>query len=132
MLLTFTWNPDRFIFTIPYIDRPIAWYGALFVSGFITSYYVLIPLLIKHYAFSKNEAKVFLDRFCWYCILGTIVGARLGYILFYALPSFLKNPLDVFQVWKGGLASHGGVIGIAVALVFFRKSIKKSYPHITH
>ena len=62
-----------------------------------------------------------------YVVLGTIIGARLGHILFYDLKDYLADPIEIFKVWHGGLASHGGAIGILIGTYLFCKKYKIDY-----
>jgi phosphatidylglycerol:prolipoprotein diacylglycerol transferase len=64
-------------------------------------------------------------------VLGVIVGGRLGYVLFYKPDYYLQHPLEAFMVWKGGMASHGGIIGVIVAMAWFAKSRGKSFLKLT-
>ncbi|MCH9633711.1 MAG: Phosphatidylglycerol--prolipoprotein diacylglyceryl transferase [Chlamydiae bacterium] len=82
-----------------------------------------------------KDSDQFLDSMTGYLIVGVIVGARLGYVFFYGWPFFRENPLDIFKIWEGGLASHGACIGILMALFLFVKRIAKttlnfSYLHL--
>lgn len=88
---------------LPLLDRP-----ALERSGFIRS--------------NKAKAKIFCERLSIHVIVGAVLGARLGHLLFYEqLSDLIKDPLLVFRVWEGGLASHGGIAGIFISLVLFAK-----------
>ncbi len=107
---------------------PVAlrWYGLMYAGGFAASY-----LLVRHQiqrinqgakakGRGKEEAAIripdaFLDSLYTYLILGLIIGARIGYILFYDLKSYLNNPLEIFAVWHGGMSFHGGAIGSLLA-----------------
>lgn len=76
-----------------------------------------------------KELSIFLaDKITWYVTIGTLVGARLGEIFFYDWPHYRDNPLSIFKIWEGGLASHGGTVGILLALILFRKSIYRNFP----
>jgi prolipoprotein diacylglyceryl transferase len=68
-----------------------------------------------------------LEQFSVYMIFGTVIGARLGHCLFYNPEYYLSNPIEIFKVWEGGLASHGAAIGILTAIYLFSKK-KKNYP----
>jgi phosphatidylglycerol---prolipoprotein diacylglyceryl transferase len=117
-LAAFFWDPAREMlpFNLPLLDRPILWYGFLYALGFLLSYFALYFLLKKISSFAK-EAKAFAERITFYAVMGTVIGARLGDILFYQNLSHLsQDPLMVIRVWEGGLASHGGVVGILAAL----------------
>lgn len=215
----FYWNPSREIFTVPILDRPITWYGVLFVLGFILGYFLIIPhftrllyqsgslspLDIKDWrglihalnqqeasdpllgqiwrsfpASIKNRLKewmpgdqiddslkkgiltslngllqseriersdleaffnpfiqsakqtsyILADRLCWFLVIGTVVGARLGVVLFYDWAYYVQHPIDIFKVWNGGLASHGGTLGVVVAAYCYVLYIRKWVPSI--
>jgi phosphatidylglycerol:prolipoprotein diacylglycerol transferase len=60
-----------------------------------------------------------LDNLLFYCVLGTIIGGRIGYMLFYGSEQLLANPLVVFRIWEGGMSFHGGLLGVIVAMVVY-------------
>lgn len=98
----------------------VQWYGVMYALGFAASY-----LLVKYQVRKKNQeaggkdkgedaamfSPAFLDSLYTYLILGLIIGARLGYILFYDLAAYIQHPLEIFAVWHGGMSFHGGLIG---------------------
>jgi phosphatidylglycerol:prolipoprotein diacylglycerol transferase len=72
-----------------------------------------------------RKATLITDKLVIYMLIGTIVGARVGHFLFYENPSdYLEDPLEIFRVWEGGLASHGAAIGIIISLVLFSRRIR--------
>lgn len=80
----------------------------------------------------KWRAKDFAEKLILYVIGATIIGARLGHVLFYeSFSEYLSHPLSFFKTWEGGLASHGGVVAIIIALWLFRRSSRKKYPDFT-
>ena len=121
MLDYINWNLSPEIFSIGKFE--LRYYGILFAGGFILGYYIM------QYVFKKENIPMKeLDRITTYAVVATIIGARLGHILFYDFESYMENPIEILKVWHGGLASHGGTIGLLIALYFFsRKSKKKSY-----
>lgn len=120
-LLSFLiWSPDPDMFTIPVIDRPVRWYGLLFALGFIISQQILMWIFRKD---GKPEKAV--ETLTVYMVVATVVGARLGHCLFYAPEYYLSDPIKILYVWEGGLASHGGAIGILVALWLFARKYKE-------
>ncbi len=214
------WNPPRDAFTIPLLDRPIAWYGILFVLGFILGYFLIIPLLSRllyqaktlstldiinwtsfieclqkgdsshplaaqllskldaslkvqiktidpqlplddalkqgllkalndllrhqqiqredleknfpHFIAPVSQISFFLtDRLCWFLVLGTVIGARLGEVIFYEWSYYQNHPFEIFKIWKGGLASHGGTTGIAIALYLYVLYVRKWVPSLS-
>jgi phosphatidylglycerol:prolipoprotein diacylglycerol transferase len=71
------------------------------------------------------------DRLTWFVVLGTLIGARLGDVFFYDWPYFKEHLLEIFMVWKGGLASHGGVVGVLIGVYLYSRFVLKSFPEIT-
>ena len=187
------WDPSRDFFILPFLNRPVAWYGVLFALGFWIGYQVLywmykrslsralqpqdithwegiitalqkgqmpevwqeldpvlkkrlsafglkqniepgwkmtlLPLLdrkeLERLGFAvthKAKAKAFCEKLSIYVIIGAVVGARLGHLLFYEpFHELIRDPLVVLRIWEGGLASHGGILGIIIALCLFAK-----------
>lgn len=117
-LLFITWNASPEMFTIPGIDWPVRWYGLLFACAFLCSQYIMG----KIFKAEQRPAKL-LDILTIYVVAGTVIGARLGHCLFYQPDYYLLHPLDIFKIWEGGLASHGGTIGIIIAIwLYCRKT----------
>lgn len=210
------WDPPREAFTIPYFNLIVVWYGIIFASGFVTSYFLILPILRKTFAdtdsiysrditnwtllanqmkrhlaesgcsyslsqkalidlnelkpnqeplkelkqslldslnkalYNKNVnrksleksfplaieesrtlAALFTDRITWYVVLGTILGARLGHVLFYDWSYYSANPIEILMIRKGGLASHGGTVGILLSLFLFLRWNEKQFPEMT-
>lgn len=73
----------------------------------------------------ENKSEHDLNDLVWYMILGTVLGARLGHCLFYNPDYYLSHPLEILQIWKGGLASHGAGIGIITALMLYTRKKKE-------
>lgn len=125
-----SWNPDPVAFYVPFTDFPIFLYGVCFVSGFIIGYFLLIRLMSERLQ-NKALAQKIVDHLTWFVVLGTIIGARLGHVLFYDWERYKHNLLLIFNTREGGLASHGGTIGVLLAIsiyyfFFFRKQTKLS------
>jgi prolipoprotein diacylglyceryl transferase len=116
------WSPNPNIFTIPVLDHPIRWYGLLFALGFILSQQAMFWIFRKE---GKDEKHV--EKLTVYMVLATIIGARLGHCLFYDPAYYLSNPLSILKIWEGGLASHGGAIGIVFSLYLFSKKYPYSF-----
>lgn len=133
----FFWDPNRIFFTIPGTDHPVVWYGVLFVTGFFIAY-LLGTKMLKHKlkvsmspSTANDIAPKIMDRVLWYTIIGTVVGARLGLVFFYEWDYFKEHPVDIFKVWEGGLASHGGFLGVIIALILFYWRTKKEVPQMS-
>lgn len=104
------------------------WYGLMYALTFIIGYLAL------HYSKAGKSLKLSTakkDTFIFMTILGILLGARIGYILFYNLNFYLQNPAKILNVWEGGMASHGGLIGAAIAVYIFVKIKKTSFLEIS-
>ncbi len=122
VLTYITWDIDPDIFTIPIINHPVRWYGLLFALAF------LISQQIMYFIYKKDGRPVSeVDTLTIYTVVATIVGARLGHVLFYDPVHYFQNPHKIIMIWEGGLASHGGVIGILIAIYLFARKTKVNY-----
>lgn len=112
------WNVSPEIFQLgPFSVR---WYGLLFASGFLIGYYIGEWMLR-----SENVNQKWIDSVFFYIIIATIVGARLGHVFFYGWDYYSQNPSEIFKVWHGGLSSHGGTLGILIAIIIYSKVVTK-------
>ncbi|WMN11586.1 prolipoprotein diacylglyceryl transferase [Marivirga salinae] len=117
MLSYIVWSPKPYIVDLGFTE--LRWYGLLFALGFIISQQIMFHIFKKE---GKKERQV--EILTLYMVIATIIGARLGHVLFYEPVRYLSNPVDIFKVWEGGLASHGGAIGILIALYLFARKYK--------
>lgn len=126
----FCWDPSRELFTLPWVGYSIAWYGFFFSLGFVFAYFMALKIF-KRFFSSENLALKLVDSLLWYVVLGTILGARLGHVFFYSWPLYQNDLLSIFKVWEGGLASHGGAVGVFIGLFLFLKKRKEDFPALT-
>ena len=97
----------------------LRWYGLMYVIGFATAY-LLIPRQSKARELELKGTR--LQNLIFYVAVGLIIGARLGYVLFYQLPNleeYLLNPLEIIAIWHGGMSFHGGLIGAVLGGYIF-------------
>ncbi|AGA78559.1 prolipoprotein diacylglyceryl transferase [Echinicola vietnamensis] len=114
------WSPNPAVF--PGFDR-IRWYSLLFALGFIISQQIVIYIFKK-----EGHDERLVDKLTIYMVLATIIGARLGHVLFYEPEKYLSNPIEILKVWEGGLASHGAAIAILIALwLYVRNTPNQRY-----
>jgi len=118
MLSFIHWNVSPEIFSFGWFS--VRWYGLLFAGGFLLGYYIG-EWMMK----SENVNQKWIDSLFFYIIIATILGARLGHVFFYGLDYYSQHPVEIFYVWHGGLASHGGTLGILIALIIHSKLITK-------
>jgi len=109
------WGLDPELFALGPL-RP-RYYGLLFLAAFYVGYYVARWMYRQ-----EGRSLADLDRLLLYMMGGAVIGARLGHCLFYDPGYYLLNPLEIIKVWRGGLASHGGVIGILTSLWLYSRS----------
>ena len=100
----------------------LRWYGLLFVGSFFLG----LMILTKIYKHEGKDPSV-LDAMLIYVLAGAVLGSRLVHCFFYEPEFYLSHPLEILKVWKGGLASHGGLAGVLIALYLFAKRYHTSY-----
>ena len=118
--LAITWAPSPEIFSIGPVT--VRYYSVLFVSGFIIGYYIFVRFFKRE----KLPAEI-LDTLLYTLLGAAVIGARLGHCLFYEPEYYLARPIEILKVWEGGLASHGGAIGILIAIWYYVKKYGRKY-----
>ncbi len=116
----FTWNVSPEIYSIGFLK--IRWYSLMFIIGFLGSYHIMRQM----YRTAGHHDALVSSLLTW-VILGTIIGARLGHCLFYDPSFYFSKPLEILQVWKGGLASHGGFTGVMLAIFFYCRRYRMNF-----
>lgn len=96
------------------------WYGLLFALGFIIGYRIVLKMFK-----SEDIPEKWLDTLIIYMVVATIIGARLGHVFFYDWDYYSQHLSEIPQIWKGGLASHGGAIAIIIAAFIYSKKVSK-------
>jgi prolipoprotein diacylglyceryl transferase len=113
-----TWEADPVAFTIPFFEKEVRWYGIAFAIGFALGWWV-VQKIWKH----EKLNTAWTDKLFIYVAVSMTIGARLGHCLFYDPISYLSDPIRILYIWEGGLASHGGTLGIIVAVWIFSKKV---------
>jgi len=103
----------------------IRYYGLAYVLGFLCGYWLYRSLVRRGY--SDMKPMYVADFMLWWVVLGTLIGGRLGYMLFYDTQAFLEKPWSFFEIWQGGMASHGGMIGLIIATAIYARRHKISW-----
>jgi prolipoprotein diacylglyceryl transferase len=116
------WNVDRELFSYGIIT--IRYYSIFFLISFL-----LGIVIMKRIFKAENKPVTDVDDLLVYVMIGTVLGARLGHVLFYNPGYYFSNPIEILKVWEGGLASHGAAVGILLALHLFIKN-KKIYGYL--
>ena len=99
----------------------IRWYALAYIAGLLLGWRYMRGLVSRDELWGRTPrpSLVDVDDFVVYATIGTILGGRLGYVLFYAPTYYLQNPMDILQVWSGGMSFHGGFLGVVLAMVVF-------------
>lgn len=118
MLNFITWTANPILIDTSFID--IRWYSLMFLVGFLGGYKIVEKIFKR-----EGAPESWLGSLLIYVMLGTIIGARLGHVFFYEWDQYSQNPIEIFKVWEGGLASHGGTIGVALAVYLFSRYTAK-------
>lgn len=92
----------------------VRWYGLLFAAGV----YAGLRIMTRIYAHEGRDSAE-LDQLLRHIVVGVVIGARLGHCLFYDPQYYITNPLEILKIWEGGLASHGGAVGLVLAVWLF-------------
>ncbi|MDD3739446.1 MAG: prolipoprotein diacylglyceryl transferase, partial [Lentimicrobiaceae bacterium] len=119
-LLSIYWNCNPAILTIG--NYQLRWYSLMFVLTFVFGYIILLKIYKK-----EKLSEQLLDKLAIYIFVATIIGARLGHVLFYEPEYYLQNPLEILKVWRGGLASHGAAIAMIIAVWIYYKKTKLGF-----
>lgn len=119
MLAFITWDVSPELVTI--LGREIRWYGLCWTIGLLFAVWI-VQKIYK----SEGLPEKWFDSLFVYTVVSLIIGARVGHCLFYDPAYYLSHPIEILKIWEGGLASHGGAIGIIIGLWLYSRKIKKS------
>ena len=113
---------DPVIFSIGPLQ--LRWYGLMYLLGFL-AVYILGKRRCKYPWSPLRVAQI--EDLVFYGALGAIIGGRIGYVFFYGYDYFLTDPMWLFRIWEGGMAFHGGFLGVIFSLYIYSKKIKKPF-----
>src|SRR6478752_13407 len=109
----------------------IHWYGITYLVAF-GLFLWLASIRVRQTQFAQaGWTRRDVEDLLFYGVLGTVIGGRLGYVLFYKPGFYAAHPLEVFAVWKGGMAFHGGLLGVIVAIALFARSRRRAFLEVT-
>jgi len=118
-----TYSLDPVLFSLGSVE--IRWYGVIYALGFLLGLFFLLRTR-RELGLSKDETYDLL----FYLMLGDIIGARLFHVLFWEPSFYFANPLQILYLWKGGLAFHGGLLGIVIAAWIYCHRKKVSFLNV--
>lgn len=102
----------------------VKWYGISYVVSILLGWLYARAILKRPHLWRNDTPAMTLtdiDDFVFWAAIGIVLGGRIGYILFYDLPSIIANPLRAFEIWNGGMSFHGGITGTTIAMIWFAK-----------
>ena len=115
-------NLDPIFFEIGFIS--IRWYSLAYIFGIFIGWWYGKKIIQKKIDDKRKQYYLTeFDNLITYIIISIIIGGRMGYVIFYNLPYYINNPLDIFKIWEGGMSFHGALIGIVIGTYIF--SIQK-------
>ena len=115
-------SPEIFSFELFGINLALRWYAVSYILGFFCALKLMKFFVVRKLLWASETPPISEDQadaFLTYLIIGVIIGGRLGYVFFYNLEYYALNPLAIFRIWDGGMAFHGGFIGVIAAVILF-------------
>ena len=106
----------------------IRWYSLSYIFGILIGWWYG-KIILKKQLFEGSE-RIYISKYddlITYIIIGVIIGGRLGYVIFYNFNFYLDNVLEIFQIWKGGMSFHGGLIGVIIGTIVFSNKNNLNY-----
>ncbi len=106
----------------------IRWYGLAYVLAFVVG--IALYKRLARRGYSDLEPEAVTDFIVWGAIFGVVLGGRLGYMLFYKFEDFTANPLMIVKLWEGGMASHGGLVGLTLYTLWYARRHRVSWRNL--
>ncbi|MDE3080698.1 MAG: prolipoprotein diacylglyceryl transferase [Paracoccaceae bacterium] len=120
-------SPEVFSVTIGGYSFALRWYALAYITGILIGWRMVVGLVKTPRLWPAGQAPMVprqVEDLLTYVILGVVLGGRIGYVLFYDLPYYLKSPIHILEVWHGGMSFHGGFLGVALALTLYCRAQK--------
>ena len=120
-------SPEIFSFDLLGVHFALRWYAVSYILGFFCAIKLMKFFIKKMSCGSSTDHRSLeeqADALLTYLILGVILGGRLGYVIFYNLGYYLSNPIAILRIWDGGMAFHGGFLGVCLAVIFYCRATK--------
>ena len=117
-------HPEIFSVTVFGVDLALRWYAVAYIVGILLGWWIAVRVVSRP-ALWRDETppmtKSQIEDLLTWVILGVVLGGRLGFVLFYRPLYYLANPVEILLIWEGGMAFHGGLIGVIVAVYLFNR-----------
>ncbi|MHA7851570.1 prolipoprotein diacylglyceryl transferase [Roseovarius sp.] len=125
-------SPEIFTIALFGMEFSLRWYALAYIAGIVIGWRLVVAAVRRPHLWpggqAPMDARAVEDLLTW-VILGVILGGRLGFVLFYQPGYYLAHPLEILQVWQGGMAFHGGLLGVVVACILFAR--KRGIPMLS-
>ena len=119
-------SPNLFSFNIGGFELAIRWYALAYIIGILLGWQFALLAIRRVYLWPKNRPPLEsaqVENLLTWVIVGVILGGRLGYVIFYKPIYYLANPGQILMLWNGGMAFHGGLVGVIIAaFLFYRRN----------
>ncbi|MEM8633193.1 MAG: prolipoprotein diacylglyceryl transferase [Pseudomonadota bacterium] len=117
-------SPEIFSIDLGGFQFALRWYAMAYVVGIILGWWMAVRIATSDVLWKTRPTpltRAEADEFVTWIVLGIVLGGRLGYVLFYQPGYYMQHPLEIFMIWQGGMAFHGGFLGVAIAIVLFAR-----------
>lgn len=107
------------------VELALRWYALAYIGGLLLGLWFMIQLMKRPQLWPANRAPMGVEQpeeMLTWMVIGVVLGGRLGFVFFYNPSYFLSHPLEILQVWQGGMSFHGGFIGVIVATIFYTRA----------
>ena len=124
--------PDFTLFGRTWGPFPLRWYALAYIVGLVLGWRWMVWLIRRDKLWTPGKPALSVpqaDDFLFWATLGVILGGRLGYVLFYKPDMLWKAPMEILQIWQGGMSFHGGLIGVALAAIWFTRQTHVNDDH---
>ncbi len=115
-------SPEIFTISLGSFEFALRWYALAYIAGLLIGWWMIVRAVKRPTLWPNDTPPMRQDQveaLLTAVVLGVILGGRLGFVLFYQPGYYLQNPVEILQVWQGGMSFHGGLIGVAVAAYVF-------------
>ena len=119
--------PEIFTISLFGIDFALRWYALAYLVGLAAGWRIIMMLVRRPAMWPQNSSPMDparVEDLLGWIVVGTIIGGRLGFVLFYQPAYYLSNPVEILRIWQGGMAFHGGLLGVIVAGILYCKRYK--------
>ena len=123
-------SPNVFSFNIGGFELALRWYALAYIIGILLGWQFALLAIRRVYLWPKNRPPLEsaqVENLLTWVIVGVILGGRLGYVIFYKPIYYLANPGEILMLWNGGMAFHGGLVGVVIAAFLFYRRNKVTY-----